>query len=189
MKTCSLCKQEKEEKEFYNDPINKSGKRSWCIKCRKDYSQRYYKENKDRCKVKRSLYDKLYRQSNFEKIAKRNEAQRQEYISDWVNYFKNKYGESPKCRVCGRDLEWKLNGKRTSKSVCFDHKSNGLLIKRSPYCWYQTHSCNDRNIKVWEQCNFGILCCRCNFFLPTENREKWFEQIKQYIYGGVSNAV
>jgi len=191
MKICSLCKKEKEEKEFYNQPNGKNGKMSWCIECHNEYTKRYYERNRNRIlhrqvverRIERNLYAKAYRLKNLEKLTKRSEDQRQKYISDWIDYFKKRHSEIPRCQVCGKDLEWKLNGKRTIKSVYFDHKSNGIPIKDSPRSWYESHPHNTGNIKIWEQCNFGILCGRCNFFLPTDNREEWFGQIRSYIYG------
>lgn len=164
---------------------------SWCISCHNNYSQKYYEKNKEKIlhrqvierRVERNLYAKAYRLKNLEKMTKHNEDQRQRYISNWIDYFKKQYGENPICQVCGKDLEWKLNGKRTNSSVYFDHKHNHTPIKGTPRSWYESHPCNEEKIQMWEQCNFGILCDKCNFRLPTDNRKDWLEQVNKYVYG------
>jgi hypothetical protein len=36
---------------------------------------------------------------------------------------------------------------------------------------------------MWEDSNFGILCGRCNKFLPTKNRKEFIIQAIGYVFG------
>ena len=46
MKTCSKCKEEKDESLFYKLKTGKDGKHPYCIKCFREKSKQYYIENK-----------------------------------------------------------------------------------------------------------------------------------------------
>jgi len=98
----------------------------------------------------------------------------------WKNYFIKKYGANPLCEVCKKQLQW-IRKNAANNTVYFDHKSEGKYIKIVPSLWYRRHPCTEKNIKIWEKEAFGILCCRCNNFLPTENRLQWLKQITNYI--------
>ena len=101
--------------------------------------------------------------------------------SNWKSYFLNKYGENPKCEICGKRLQWYRKNGNTKNVVYFDHKNESCFIKEPPAVWYQRHPCIKRNIEKWEKENFGILCYRCNQFLPTHYRLTWLKQITNYI--------
>ena len=90
---------------------------------------------------------------------------------NWHDYFKKRYGESPSCQICGKKLIWSSN-KRTDV-VYFDHRHDGNeTIKTTPCCWWANRNCNEINIATWEQCDFGILCSKCNHKLPTNRKER-----------------
>ena len=96
----------------------------------------------------------------------------------WLSYFIEKYGENPSCSVCSLDLEWFNNSKI---SVVFDHRLEGLeSIKGKPSEWLSHNEFSEHNRKIWEDCNFGILCSSCNLRLPSMNRWQWLRNALDY---------
>lgn len=47
MKKCSKCNVEKDVSSFYNHPLTKDGKQSWCKECKNKSSRYWNTENKD----------------------------------------------------------------------------------------------------------------------------------------------
>lgn len=65
-----------------------------------------------------------------------------------------------------------------------DHRhGDNEPIKGTPRSFYEKRPFNERNLKTWEECNFGILCNRCNFCLPTRNRAEWLLAALDYDKG------
>lgn len=151
--------------------------------------KKYYRLNKERI----AIVTKKYRQENREKIKERSKQYYQKnrdkclnrYSSGWIYYF-NKRNPNPKCEICEKELRYfsRQRGQKAQDSICvnFDHKKNGLPIKQCPSHWIRSHRPSIENIAIWEFCNFGVLCNRCNIMLPTENRKKWIEKATQYIF-------
>lgn len=167
-KTCPRCGLNKPLDEFYKNRNRKIPYSGYCKKC-------HCKVCSDGAKKKYSEI-KAYNRKLFEK-----------YLGGWKEYFKNKYGENPKCEVCGKTLSFdsltsygNCNGKRTD--ICFDHKHRNVEIKTSPSNWFHKRVCSARNIAIWESCNFGLLCIKCNSLLPTDNREEWLELAIKYCH-------
>ena len=100
-------------------------------------------------------------------------------LDAWESYFLKKTNEIPSCEICGKILKY-FSGDR-KESVHFDHKKINLPIKGIPSHWLASHKPISENISIWESCNFGILCRRCNLLLITENRRNWLEKAIQYI--------
>lgn len=161
MKVCAKCKNEKPESEFYKSQYR-------CKSC---------------CRV-----DDSQRNSTDERIRQKRETQRKrrkELQLRWRDYFESAYGEFPCCQVCSKSLEWFSD--KQSKRAIFDHRHGGTEpIKESPTRWLVQHQPNEENVATWQQCDFGILCDRCNRFLPTENRAEWFELASRYIQDSYS---
>lgn len=97
----------------------------------------------------------------------------------WEDYLKRKYGDNPTCEICDKVLKW--NG-RKGEVVHFDHRNGNEIILRSPSNWIRSNYCTQENISIWEQCDFGILCHRCNSYLPTRNRRKFVSSIVKYVF-------
>lgn len=116
-----------------------------------------------------------------------NRVTKMRYLIAWRAYCQSKFGD-PKCEICHRALVW-FSGDITN-SVNFDHRHGGdasIKTKRegraSVNNWLRTRPCNEKNIKIFESCDFGILCQRCNQFLPTINREDWMRRAIRYVFG------
>lgn len=103
----------------------------------------------------------------------------EKYTRQWRKYFQHRYGFSPRCEICKELLTWEIGSKNI---VHFDHKITHTPIKESPSGWIRWHPCNTKNIAIWEQCHFGILCRKCNISLPKpKNRKSWLLNALIYI--------
>ena len=88
-----------------------------------------------------------------------------------------------KCSICNKKLEF--NGLNRRISVVFDHKNRGKEpIKYKPSNWLRSHNKNSESVKIWKKSNFGILCRKCNMFLPTNinRRKKIVKRLIKYVF-------
>lgn len=175
MKKCSKCGIEKEESEFNKDSRRRNGRYPQCRECRKDtakeYRRRKWKE------IKR------YRKDRYWKCRDEAKRLREENLKQWVSHFKNMYGESPECQICSRSLKWHGEGNSGGEDcVHFDHRNGeGKVIKIPPTAWFMAKKLLPRYIEIFENEDFGIICRRCNLFLPTSDREDWIKNVVRYM--------
>ena len=94
--------------------------------------------------------------------------------------------KNPFCQICKKKLEY-FNCIRSS-TVHFDHRSINLNIKGPPSDWLKANPPTERNKRIWKQCDFGILCNKCNRFLITKNRKKWIINVVKYIFSKKDRA-
>lgn len=90
------------------------------------------------------------------------------------------------CQICGEIIYF--NKGKVRQAINFDHKNDKAKIKRCPTAWLANHrrilkGGNLRNQKIWESCNFGMLCQRCNTFLPTKDRKSFLKNAIKYVFG------
>ncbi len=172
MRICCICKQEKEDSEFYprRDRMKGKGLNSKCRSCcglyrrtehSKQWTRQWGKAHKDR------------RRNTCRKVEHK-------YMQKWVEYFKSKHGEIPKCQICGKELKWYFSKAKKSDVIHFDHKQENDKIKHAPINFIMGHVCSDKNKEIWNSCNFGILCASCNMKLPTINRMEWLKLALKY---------
>lgn len=165
-KTCHRCNREKSLNDFGRHSIEIDGLQSICRLCKSEVDKEY------RLKTD---YDRV----NYVSINAKNRRIRYSYQLSWKTYFKKRYGEFPNCEVCQRRLAFDAKGK--TYNVHFDHRHSGLEpIKSTPASWYTERPCNDKNIAIFESCDFGILCNLCNNALPTRDRLDWLERAIDY---------
>jgi len=146
---------------------------------RKEYLKHYAEKNKEKLRI----YNQIRHQKNRARDKELEDIRRARFLSDWNNYFKEKYGEIPFCEICKKELTWEIDkGHKNNrlKSVFFDHKHNNIPIKY-PKPWCGSHSCNEKNREIWNKCFFGLLCGNCNIKLPTENRTEWLKKAIKYV--------
>ena len=53
-----------------------------------------------------------------------------------------------------------------------------MCVTSPPY-WGLRDYGNDA--QIWDDCDFGILCNRCNLLLPTKDRKEWLKNVTRYI--------
>ena len=173
---------------------------------RKEYYKQWYQENKEKQKKSYKEYyqknkerekknDKEYRQKNKERIEKYQKEYRQKNkeriliqnrkscrkfyqknLISWEGYIP----KETNCQICDRKIYFNQNNKKDA--ICFDHKKENILIKGSPTGWLGFHLRTSENQKIWEGCDFGMLCNQCNQALPTKNREQFMKNVMKYIF-------
>lgn len=104
----------------------------------------------------------------------------QEYMAQWKAYFIGKYGAKPYCEVCGKELKWVSD--KASEVVHWDHRHGLGGIEGSPSAFSKSRPANEGNILFFEDQDFGMLCRKCNAFLPTDplERIKKIDALKRY---------
>lgn len=159
-KICPKCKILKQETDFYK----RSGKnshllRSYCKSCEVSYRNLPYVKNKVREKERQNYRTRL---------------------SQWLFWFKEIYGETPKCQVCDVVLHW--NGGNDLTAVVFDHRHGGSEVIKMPYNWCSDRKLNSINKELFLRCDFGVLCKKCNTTIPTRERIDWLQKVTKYVY-------
>lgn len=124
------------------------------------------KENREYCK-------EHYRKNRSEIIQKG-----ERYLKCWVN--SGIIPEKANCQNPNCNKELFFRHKNKDLVFRFDHRHGKTLMK--PKHWLCCHLPTDENIKKWKSEDFGILCAKCNTFLPTENREKILEGFVKYVF-------
>ena len=129
---------------------------------RREYQREWYKKNKekhkDACLKWRAKNGRHYKKC----------------LASWE-------GVIPKetfCEVCGKPIIFNSGDTRTS--IHFDHRHGGEPIQGSPAVWLRQKLHTPEREKIWKECDFGMLCERCNRCLPTENRRLWLTKAIQY---------
>jgi hypothetical protein len=153
--------------------------------------KRYYKENRKNILEKHKLYIKenkervsSYRKKNYKDNGYLNKKKYYlenrlklilGYIPTWRKYFPKKLN----CPLCNKSIRFSTGDK--TKSFTFDHRHEGKEeIRMSPMQWLHKNPRTKNNQKIWESCDFGILCFQCNKSLPTLNRKKWVKNLVKY---------
>ena len=157
-KICGTCKEYKMASQFFKQRRCHDGLDTICKSCFADVD---YKRN----------------QTNDRRVMRRKAQQkrRQELKLLWCQYFTNTYGTNPTCQVCNESLEW------FGETQVWDHRGGGSELIRSPGRWLTTHRPNKDNVSKWNICNFGLVCGRCNQFMPTANRLQWVQNVTRYV--------
>lgn len=145
-----------------------------CIKRRREADLRYYYRNKE----KRIAYVHCWKKNNPKKTKLHKYASRKKCTESWEEYF----SKEAKCQICGKKIFYNQNNR--TLAISFDHKTGEEIIKDYPSSWLRNNLRSPESEKIWESCNFGILCNRCNRFLPTKNRKAFVRSIIKYL-GGV----
>jgi len=131
-----VCKETKNIEEFVNDKRCKFGKSRLCKKCAREYRKKWYKENIDTEKVKRTAYMKIYNKKRrpiinkiyYHKNKKRLlEVYKKNNLKYYHNMTEDDYNimhdaQNGKCKICGK--------KQERLFVDHDHETNetrGLL--------------------------------------------------------------
>ena len=132
--------------------------------------RKYYKENHE---VILGRGRRFYQNNRVRLIAYSLERQKKN-LSDWKEYFPR----VSQCGCCGKDIIFASGS--PSKSIYFDHRHGGTESIRNPHIWLRQHKRTPANEAIWESCDFGKLCIKCNGYLPTINRARFIEGLLKY---------
>lgn len=164
--------------ELYN--VNAAAIRYWM--CKFSIPRRPSHRMKLRTEEYVKLYERGYRNKHRKRINERKNnwqrTERKRNIEDWRQWLESIYGTHPDCRICKKPL--KFLGGNKEETVHFDHRRGGMEpIKKSPYTFLSNRRCTEYNQSIFEQCDFGFLCFKCNSGLPEslELRDKIVEYI------------
>lgn len=156
-----------------------------CIGCGKEKPIRA-KQRCDACyeKTRRKINPEVYSRRSRNDYLKHKEKRcrkqgelQVQYIKSWLDFLKNEY-KTPHCQICGKELKWR--GGRRTDVVHWDHRNGYRHYPKYPSQFFVSRPCNKANIKKWKSFKFGILCGKCNQFLPTEDRIKFLEKALIY---------
>jgi len=137
----------------------------------REYALKSYRKNLSRS---RAMANARY-QRNKEQYRLSNRKRQISYTNSWSEYLP----EKANCGVCGKELFYRGTGK--NDTIHFDHTQEECAIKTNPSNFLMSRKCTPENIKIWESCNFGILCHWCNLYIPTKNRKEWLSKVTAYI--------
>lgn len=154
-------------KSRYKDP---EYMKKWRKKNRK-YPMEWYYLNQERAKKSaRDCYQK------HKKDYSGNSRDRQVFCKDsWIGHIPQK----AKCGVCGKVLFFK--GHSQKETIHFDHRKENCAIKCKLSNWLMSNFRTPKNQRIWDSCDFGILCHWCNMFIPTKNRKEWLRKVAKYV--------
>lgn len=140
-------------------------------KRRKQYLVKYRKDHKHEMKIYQHNYHRKWYKRNRRKHILSSKSR----LKSWIGVIP----QATRCQICGKNIY--LVSDQRSKTIHFDHRHNGKeKIKCSPSIWLRTHQRNDKNEKIWNSCDFGMLCHRCNIFLPTMGRGRFLKNVMKY---------
>ena len=157
---------------------------------RRAYDKKYLEEHRELILARRKKYrlsdhegclrrNRKWRQKNKLQIRTRVNAKIKANMDSWMGLIP----KITQCPCCGKDIFFASGIK--IKSIHFDHRSGGTESIRSPSVWLMHHSRTPANEAIWKTCNFGMLCLKCNSYLPTENRMLFIKQLNNYV-GGIN---
>ncbi len=191
-KKCSKCLQIKPLEDFSSAIHGKYGKHSQCKLCknavskigrdnlsleRRNYRKLYNTDWKKKFRLKNKDYGKKYYHDNKERILFLSNKSMRLVQNEWLKILPI----NPHCEICGVKLVYftKKNDNVYNR-VNFDHKTGNEPIQGSPANWLTRNKCIEKNIKIWKDCDFGILCLTCNKNLPTIGRKEWLRKVIKY---------
>lgn len=136
----------------------------------KEYQKRWREKNKEYLRQ----CHKAYYEQHKQRLRKQCRDNRKKRLDKWLPYLI----VVPCCEMCGMKLIFFTSDKK--RSIFFDHKTDDVPIKENPTHWLTKHPPSPKNRAIWNSCDFGILCNKCNATLPTKNRTIWIKRVIKY---------
>ena len=124
---------------------------------------------------KPNKFNQKYCSVNCQRQRNRKEKDREYYIKKlkrWESFIP----KIANCQICKKKIYF--NNCKESSAIHFDHRKENISIKIRPTLWLKQNDNTFKNRKIWKSCDFGMLCSRCNRYLPTKNRKNFVEYIK-----------
>ncbi len=184
-KTCTKCRKTKNINEFSINRMISDNRDIYCRECKKYLNskrnlEKYKKQNKKRYnknKKKILKQKKIEYWENPQKMRDKTNNNDKKRLLEWRSFLP----ENPKCSICEKQLFY--NAKDTTKAVVFDHRHGGKEpIKRRPGLWLRSNKRTKIKEEMWTESDFGVLCRKCNAFLPTniKKRKKMIINLTKY---------
>jgi hypothetical protein len=148
MKTCTKCKIEKDEKEFYKEKLKKDGLMHDCKKCSKESAIRWAKTHPEQARER----SRRWRKNNPDDYALHTKyimQKQKEYIQGWKDFFRNSGRDF--CSICGYN--------KCFAAIDF-HELIPRLGKITPSDFIRTRPPSEKNVKITE--NWITLCANCH---------------------------
>lgn len=134
------------------------------------YNQEWKKKHPDKVKQ--------YKEHFYKNNPKANKEYRIKSLKSWETVI----SEKTFCQMCGRDIYF--NKGNFKNAIHFDHRNEGReVIKDNPTIWLRNHHRTLLYEKIWNSCNWGLLCSDCNRCLPSFNRKSFVINAVKYILG------
>lgn len=87
-----------------------------------------------------------------------------------------------KCEICSKTIYF-IEGNQNN-SIFFDHRhEDNSTIKGSPKGWIEQNNPTEEKILKFKNNDFGYLCHKCNYRLPTIGREEFLRNAIKYVFG------
>jgi len=128
MKKCTKCKVEKEFNCFHKKTDSVDGLASYCKECKKEISNKYYKDNKEKFKE----ISNKYKKNNKEKIKQRNKEYRTNNKEYNKEYFKKYYKNNTQI-IKNKTKEYKKNNKEKTNKYLITRRKTDPLFKMQCY--------------------------------------------------------
>ena len=170
-KICNTCRNIKPLFSYGKDSRNKSGLRGQCKEC-ENLSKRNsrlnnpspFRDSSRRCYIKNRHKRVEYHIKNRVRLILNMSIYQDRNYKSWIGIIP----KVTECQVCSNPIIFNSGDLRTS--IHFDHRHEGIESIKSPSNWLSSHSLTPENKLIWESCNFGMLCKKCNDRLPTKDR-------------------
>ena len=138
-----------------------------------NYCKEYHQKHRDEILIRKRKYYQRNKSVLNEITVKKHYA----YTETWKGYIP----EMTQCQMCGVDIFF--HKQNQNNAIHFDHRKSGTESIKSPMAWLSGNKRTPKNQKIWEECNFGMLCGNCNKRLPTIDRKKFLLDAIKYVFG------
>jgi hypothetical protein len=122
---------------------------------------------------KRKRQQRTWDKEHRVEILNKSKARQEKNLSTWEGFLPFLCS----CEVCGESIGFR---NPSVPVIAFDHRYGGIEPIKSPSAWLRSNPRTIENEKLWLSCDFGILCRRCNGFLPGKNRSRFLTKAIQY---------
>ena len=134
--------------------------------------KQYRLDNKEKLKNQ----DQIYRRNHRTQINIKNRQWELKNLISWEGFIP----KETECQICSKKIYF--NQRDNANAIHFDHKKENLIVNYSPTSWLKRHKRTDYTEKIWKEFNFGMLCRRCNNYLPTKDRVKYIKKVVAYVF-------
>ncbi len=168
---CNICKVTLSSQNCFNS--NLASRYYICRACMRIRNKTYNVKNKT--KIMQSK--KRYYHENKTKIDAYSKKRYMDNLKSWEGFIPKKTN----CQICSTEIYFNNNDRK--KAICFDHKKQSVIKQKpGPTFWLGQHKRTNETELIWKKADFGMLCNKCNSFLPTDKRKEYIKKVVKYVY-------